>query len=454
MVTTFVCIDMLNRIDKFRNYYNNAITIDGDVDAWRIGKGQVKLRKIDDSVAQDRVDFGKVQLMIKQEVSGQTFYEPSRIKKARGIQFTVNERSAYERAREYYAFSSGLVALSTDEVSYDGVDFLVVYSSKMNHDDIGNFATESERLRRTAQFSVIDERDGKNWDANVQVCHRMALIDIYRQLDPRLAEHAQSGVHVKGTYRSKQNVKITYEVNGTVKSGHPDTSSGNGALNREVTIKAVISLPRHLRPIKVRGLVMGDDYIAWLYFDHAVDLKELKAALNEAEARLGIHPERGLFLDIRNASFISLGFYTAVDGTIIPLPKVGRLLYRLFWTVTALQGRDPRRLASGIAASFYPLYQTLPYMRKFLKYHMQVPPLDVSDCNHYYCWDEIGSRQLAAPIDWTANHLVKYGPLACLYELPPIIDGEQGAGVISDQIVDMMYRTDVADPADRLGCNA
>lgn len=445
---------MLNRISKFRNYYNNVITKDGDIEAWKIGKGQTKLRKIDDSIAQDRVEFGKVQLMIKQEVSGQTFYTPSRIKKARGIQFTVNERSAYDCAREYYGFSAALVELSQETVIYDGIEFLVVYSSKMNHDDISEFATESERLRQHSAFSVIDERDGKNWDANIQVCHRMAIIDVYNQLDERLAAHAREGVRVRGRYRSKTGTVIRYEVEGTVKSGHPDTSSGNGAINREITIQAVRSLPAAVRPIKVRGLVMGDDYIAWLYFDHAVDVHALKTELNLAEAALGIHPERGLFFDIRNASFISLGFYVAVDHSVIALPKVGRLMYRLFWTVTALQGRDPRRLASGIAASFYPLFNTLPYMRQFLRHHMQVPPLDVSDCNHYYCWHEVRLSRLTAPINWVENHLVKYGAAVCLYTLPNIFDGEQGAGLIHDPLVDIMYQIDTADPADRLGCCA
>ncbi len=423
-------------------------------DSWRVGKGLAKLKLVDDSIAEDRVEFDKVQLMVKREVTAQAFNQTPNIKKARGIQFTINERSAYGCADEYYAFSDALVQLSNEPVTYDGVKFLIKYSAKMNHAEIGTFATESEELRARYEYSVIDERDGKNWDANVQVAHREALCDVYAELSAALAQHARAGIAVVGKYRSKTGVRVRYTVKGTVKSGHPDTSSGNGALNREVTIQCVLLLPHHLRPVLVRGLVMGDDYIAWLYFDHAVDPAELKTALNHAEASLGIHPERGLFLDIRNASFISLGFYRAVDSTIIALPKIGRLFYRLFWTVTPLHGRDPKRLASGIAGAFYPLYNTLPWARKFLKYHMQVPPLDVSDCNHYYCWAEVGLDRLPAPINWTENHLVKYGPLACVYELPHCFDGQQVAGVIHDTIIDRLYAIDIADPADRLGCIA
>lgn len=438
------------QLKLLRSKFDDYMTQESD--SWRSGKGLVKLRKIDDSLAEDRSEFQKVQLMVKREVMAQAFHRAKPIKKARGIQFTTNERSAYEFAQEYYGFSAALVEVSQQTVTYGGVDFLVTYSAKMSHDEISQFASESEALRPRYACSVIDERDGINWDANIQVAHRVALIFIYAILSAALAKHASSGVSVQGKYRSKTNTKISYKVKGSVKSGHPDTSSGNGALNREISIQAIASLPAHLKPRLVRALVMGDDYIAWLYFDRPVDFRELKDALNTAERKLGIDPSRGLFSDVRCASFISLGFYIDNLGKVVALPKIGRLLYRLFWTVTPLHGRDPRRLASGIAASFYPLYCTFPPMRQFLRHHMQAPPLDVSDYNHYYLWDEIGSKRLAAPINWAANHLVKYGslPLVMSIELPDT----QTAGLIHDHIVDHMYAVDVADPSDRPGCVA
>ena len=449
-IRSFVC-RLLEGNVRFQRSFKTQFAV--HYEEWRTRKSKVKVERIEKSVAEDRVDFTRVQFMIKKEVNCQVFAEPVTIKKARGIQFAINERSAYEFVDYFDAFSSALVEESAREFYLNGIKMLLCYSAKMSHADISRFATESEQERAQYVYSLIDERDGKNWDANIQVPHREALIRVYAECGGQeFARYVSSGVHITGRFFAKGwDCSIKYEVNGTVKSGHGDTSCGNGALNREVSAQALASLPKHLRPVRVRGLIMGDDYIAWLYFSHAVDPDELSKALNEAEAQLGIHPERGLFSRIEHASFISLGFFRAHNMVdIIALPKVGRLLCRLFWTVTELRGRDPRRLASGIAASFYPLFNTMPLMREFLSHHMQVPPLDVADCNHYYEWAEIGLTRLPAPINWDENALIKYGfPFsAVVLDMP----AEQGAGFIHHPLVDRMYQVDVSDPMERKGC--
>lgn len=420
-------------------------------ESWRSRKGRAKVAKIDTSQAEDRVDFTRVKFMVKREVNAQIFGAQVTITKARGIQFAVNERSAYEYVEEFDAFSRALAIFSDREQVVDGVPFLSVYASKMSHADISAFATESERLRNRYPHSVIDERDGKNWDANIQRVHREAMCRLYGDcLGSRFADYVRSGIRVRGAFFPKGGGSVRYEVDGTVKSGHGDTSCGNGALNREISMQALRAVGPRFGLKRVRSLIMGDDYIAWLYFDRPVSWQELSRALTAEECVLGIQPVRGLFQDLRLASFISLGFYRAHDGQWVALPKVGRLFSRLFWTVTPMNGRDPRRLASGIAQSFYPLYSTWPPMREFLRHHMTVPPLGVEDCNHYYEWAEIGLRRLPAPINWAENHLVKYGMGSVLLDLE--MPAVQGAGVAHHPVVDEMYRMDVADPADRPGC--
>lgn len=422
-------------------------------ESWIARKGKSKYAGIVRSQEEDKVAFDKVKMMVKKEVSAQLFDSPSTIKKARGIQFAVNEHSAYAHVEEFDAFSRALAATSERPIKLGDLEIQIVYASKMNHADISEFATECEQTRKLYPFSIIDERDGKNWDANVQVAHREAIADLYEDcLGKQFADYVRSGINVAGVYRDKSGRCVRYEVSGTVKSGHGDTSCGNGALNREISVQSLISIAPRFGLKRCRGLVMGDDYIAWLYFDRPVDARELCMALDEAETRLGIHPVRGLFTDLRCASFISLGFYKSVQETWIALPKVGRMFCRLFWTVTALNGRDPRRLASGIAQSFYPLYSTWKPMRHFLKYHMQVPPIDVADLCPYYNWSEVCQHRLPAPINWDENHLVKYGPLAL--SLDVTLSGEQGAGLAWDVAVDHLYSTDVADPGDRSGCVA
>lgn len=388
--------------------------------------------------------------MIKQEPTTQHVTAPLAFKKPRGIQFTVNERSSYEYAMEYAAFSNALAAVSEIAEDVGGVTFEIRYSAKMNHEQIGDFVTECENLRRRYCWSCIDERDGRNWDSNIQVRHRVALCEVYDLLSSDLGKHARSGIEIRSVHRSKSGGNVQYTVCGTVKSGHPDTSSGNSALNREISMQAISNLPPHLRPRHVRGLVMGDDYIAWLYFDHPVDPVALATALSNNEQALGIDPKRGIFDDVRCASFISLGFYRSIVGTIIALPKPGRLLSRLFWTSTALQGRDPKRLAAGIAEAFMPLYNTCPFMRDFLAAHLDVPALGGRELCPGYLWSEMGLQRLPEPIDWAENHLVKYGADAALLDLREL--RHIGRALCHHPVVTHMYAIDTSDPDERRGC--
>jgi hypothetical protein len=416
---------------------------------WRRHKGVQKLAKIDASIAEDANRLDKVQMMIKKEVYAALFdgSTPPQAK-ARAIQYTVNERTNYEFAEEAHAFSHALASMTEAPYVISGVEFLVRYASEMNHEQIGDFATLAEAERGKWVYSHIDERDGKNWDANIQVPHKTALYEIYDALDPRFGAFARRGLEVKGSYK-RRNVCIKYRVRGTVKSGHFDTSSGNGFLNREISIQAILALPAHHRPSAVRALVFGDDYLAWHYFNQEVGVEEFMLELNRAERALGIEPERGIFADIRHASFISLTIYIAVDGRCVALPKIGRLLARLMWTTKPLQGRDPKALASGIAQSFWPLYRTYPPLRDFLKHHMQVAPSG-DYVGPFYQWLEHCMTRLPAPINWAENHMEKYGPIESMLDMPTLLSGPQTAALVNDPIVNMMYRIDVSDPGDRM----
>jgi hypothetical protein len=320
----------------------------------------------------------------------------------------------------------------------------------MGPGEIAEFAMESEARRAIYPCSFIDERDGKNWDANVQREHRLALAGWYRAFSPELAEQALSQIRVRGCYTAG-GVRVNYRVDGTVKSGHWDTSSGNAALNIEVTMQAIGGLPRALRPSEVRGLVMGDDLLLWLYFDRSVDPGAYAAAISAAEHRLGIHPVRGLFADVLCASFCSLGFHRTAEGRLVALPKLGRCFAKLFWTVTPLNGRDPRRMASTVAHAFYPAFHSYGPMRSFLKHHMQVPPLevDVSEALPYV----LREHQLpeCSGINWAESLIVKYGlPPDVLSDMTDILTSTP-VGVVHHPAVDIMIEQDASDPPDRRG---
>lgn len=426
-----------------------------DDESWRAKKGLVKLGLIDDSIAEERLRPEKVKYMLKLETSIQPYGGPPP-KKARAIQYTLNERTAYEFGAECWAYSKALCDASARPQKYrvDGqdVDILIRYAAGMDHKEIGEFAAESERERRKYPASWIDERDGKNWDANVQVAHREALVELYESLHPHLGHHTRKMIHVFGRWvdRNGHMVEVKYEVNGTVKSGHWDTGSGNGTLNIEISTQALLRLPRRLRPVKVRGMVLGDDYIAWLYFNQPVCPYELQAALNDAEAGLGIHPERGLFNDVCCASFISLSFAPTTNGGYVALPKVGRLFAKLFSTVTPLDGRAPKAFASSVARAFLPWYEGWKPMRVFLHHHAQATPLDrpLHELDEYKA--KFGLRLDLSAVDWTQYLTRRYNgyPLLLKLEFPE----PQSAGWARNVIVDQLIVHDTADPQERWGC--
>lgn len=420
--------------------------------SWEIGRGLAKLSKIDESIALDQREDGVVSLMLKKEVNAVSLTNPQLPSKARGIQFNVNLRTAYEFGNEQYNFCHALAEASEKPFVIGNTEFHLRYTASMTPEDLGQFAVESERERANWVDSFLDERDGKNWDANVQTAHRQALVEWYREISQTLYDVASKNIQVKGKYRNKS-FKLVYEIDGTVKSGHFDTSSGNGALNIEVTAQAIAGLPKELRPRLVRGLIMGDDLLLWLYFDIVVDPQAYLNAINQLEAKLGINPVRGLFRDVLNVSFCSLGFYHTNTG-IVAVPKLGRVFAKLFWTVTPLMGRDPARLASTIAHSFYPTYHQYRPMREFLKRHMDVAPLEVDQRTWAPSTIPYVCREFGLPrgdgVHWASGNEVKYGLCAgTLEDIGEVL--EMGPGIVQHDVVDIMLREDMSDPPDRRG---
>lgn len=426
-----------------------------DEESWQVGKGEAKKAKILESKIFDRLVPGKVNMMLKNETSIQPWGHPGP-KKARAIQYTVNERTAYEYGPQQWAFSKALIATTETTYVINDVEFTTVYTAGMDHHQIGKFASDSERERLRWAQSWIDERDGKNWDANVQFVHRCALVDLYKKLEPSLGKLTEDMVCVKGRWQNYhwQGFELIYQVWGTVKSGHWDTSCGNGALNIEVSVQAILRLPLKLRPRKVRAMVMGDDYIAWLYFDHPVDPVALRDALDAAESSFGIHPERGLFASVMHASYISLGFCYKTDGTVCATPKIGRMFAKLFSTVTPLRNRDPRRMAATIASAFLPVFNGYPPMREFLLYHLQVPPYDhetLQEMRSQFA-PSLGQLALYENIDWVRTIAEKYGEEVLGLELHFERNGQQQAAWARHPLIDLMIHIDTCDPGKRRGC--
>jgi hypothetical protein len=192
----------------------------------------------------------------------------------------------------------------------------VSFASGMNLGDVASWAEEAEaRCSKPMWY----ERDGKNWDATMRLEHFVYKIPYYAIL-PGLLGFALDCLVVDGIVVKGGHV-LRYKLDGTVKSGHNDTTLGNSIVNAGIAASALVTLG-------LRGhiIVAGDDLLAVIDGDY--DLTKLM----EAEARLGIIPKATKHDDITSASFISACFWR-IRGRILCTPKPGRLLAKLFWTV-------------------------------------------------------------------------------------------------------------------------
>ena len=91
-------------------------------DTWMVGRGKNKLEKIRKSLAEDIIRPDKVKNVLKMEKYRSLFNGRAKpAKKGRGIQFTVNEATAYVHANEYDAFSSSLAEASQMMYEIDGL---------------------------------------------------------------------------------------------------------------------------------------------------------------------------------------------------------------------------------------------------------------------------------------------------------------------------------------------
>lgn len=437
-------------------------------DRWMVGRGKSKLANIQESSQIDPVKHDQVLMMIKREKNTSMFSEPKFPKKARGIQYPKNLRTAYENAPEQTSFCHALASLyEQGPVIYGGVMFDIRYASNMNHDQIGEFVTQSENARASYGWCCIDERDGVNWDANIQVAHREHNERIYDQIDPKLAESARQARHVHGKCQARKDAecaKISYEVDGTVKSGEWDTASGNALTNIDISVEGIVLLPPNYRPAYVRMLVLGDDYLAHMYYAKRVeDPQVLCDLLSSMDAKHGIHPERGLFTDIRHASFISLAFFLTVTGRVVARPKPGRILARLFWS-TNYHPDCWRGISSEIARSILPSFFRHPLLDPWLRsvLHADVSEKERKRAGEWvkemrttewgelrsvttdYCWD----------VDWESADLFRYGLLPGSHEQTVRALKDFRIALIHSTAVDIMIKEDMCDPMDRRGCIA
>lgn len=306
--------------------------LDSDVyEGWLAKWPLSKQEAIKKSVDLDRAKPSALKTFIKREGGH------ARPKKGRLIQGYATLHAQERCAREFRCFQKALCAMF-DIGGYElrpGV--FVTFGSGLNSLDMAAWAKNA-----MARYSrpVFYERDGKNWDSTMQRKHHDIKVAFARAVSPQLADFMDASYDCVGVARfgaGMSATRLVYRLNGTVKSGHNDTSSGNSLINAIISAETFEGLG-----LRASVIVAGDDMLAVVDGDFNVD------DVVGLEGEYGIVPEANKFYDISDACFISACFLSEGDKVVF-IPILGRLLLRLWWT-TKPPGQDATDYMYGVAS--------------------------------------------------------------------------------------------------------
>lgn len=390
--------------------------------AWLAKWPATKRLLITQSLLYDRVLPWRVKAMIKRE------HYPKRPSKARAIQYHQNYATQAVYGPEYYYMQKAMTKLFHNYSLAPGID--VTIASGMSAADIGHWFTD--KIRGGACCFV--ERDGANWDSTINEHHREALVDIYAKFCPSLARFNAQCENVLGVAKFKDGVLI-YKLRGSVKSGHNDTTLGNGLLNAMIATHACVQLG-----VRASIIVAGDDLLIAAY--NPVDW----AAYAAVESSLGIRPEGCVFTDPAHVSFISGGFFRDGDAYLFG-PKPGRLLAKLWWTVKPPPARRLAQYKRGVARGLLPSMGWYPGLGDWLRRSDTAGEAVQHDKSRLFS----GGSWPTNPSDATAGFAERYGLSS--YQLVEFTDFMRSLpdepGLMVHPIVTYIVAVDLADPTER-----
>lgn len=302
-------------------------------------------------------------------------------RRARLIQYYVTLCTQERFAREIFGLQHAYAAVLQRYEVAPGLR--VTMACGMNAEALGVWMEEA--CSSVSQPHVY-ERDGRSWDSTVN--HEMHKLKCHAYAYPGirgLVDFVNECEVVRGKWRAGSQV-CRYLSNGCTKSGHNDTTLGNSLINAMITVEVAIAM-------RLRGdiMVAGDDMI----FVVEGDFDEHEFARREAE--YGILPEYRKWADPGDASFIS-GIWARDGGRLRFIPKPGRLLARLFWTMNPPGWKKRDSYMHSVVAGLRVL-SLMPVMRVLLAAHdvvgaklVKVSKRDVKfdrsepfECEAYFC---------------------------------------------------------------------
>lgn len=282
----------------------------------------------------------QVKCMVKREVG--VDYP----KKARAIQFYPN---LYTQARYGPEFTALQKAYTNYFQRRRVGNCRITIASGMDARALGNWMDEV--METYGSQAVFYERDGKNWDASMGPKHFDLRMEYYRFMPKDFRDFVVDCSCVTGSYWDT-NTRMKYKMEYTVKSGHNDTTLGNNLVNLSITYASC-------KDYECDILVAGDDLLV-------VGLGLDGKVISCSEEAMGIKPEWAVFNDPCDVSFISGVFARGPLGYKF-VPRPGRLLTKLFWTVNPPSWRQIQAYQRGICLGLLPTCGDMPVVGPWLK---------------------------------------------------------------------------------------
>lgn len=384
----------------------------------------VKQEAIAGSVRLDEVLPSRVKNMVKRE------HQSTKPKKARCIQFYKNLATQAEFGPEFTSLQKAYCkSWRRRKHGYD--DVRVTIGSAMNSKQLGDWMEDVLSDYSDPHFY---ERDGKAWDATMGPIHHKLKMRAYSKMPQPFQDFVDSCYKVRGTGVYRDGSRLVYSVDGTVKSGHNDTTLGNCIVNAMIAAEACKRLG-----LKADIIVVGDDLLVIVEGDFD------EHALAEEEAALGIKPEYRKFDDVEDVSFISGHWVTLRRGGYIFAPKLGRLLARLHWTTTPPPAKHLapylRGVYSGIAATCHslPVYSALSPVTEGSVKNVDLRKVEIYGTEQLqYCREDV--------LDWFQR---KYHcSVAQIEELEAEL-ADRSPRILRSDFIDVIETVDLNDIAER-----
>lgn len=401
---------------------------------WKDKKTVAKITSIEESVKYDAIELQKAKSFVKREVN------PDIPTKARLIQGNKNDRTAYLHPDEYRSIAHAFQNLVFVE---DGVEFDLHYTSHLNADQISDLYTlETQR----PGHKYYDERDGKNWDSTMQREHMEFESQVYELFNKEIADnHRLRSRSTTGTIRVAD-VVIKYVTCWKRLSGDWNTSVGNTIISMAICVTVILGLPAHLRPRRVCGFFLGDDYLGVYNYASQIDRFLLNRAMHDGEASMGITPVRNVFDDPLMCEYISMTAWPTHDGRIQFVPKISNMMAKLFYSVHGLCSHTAQDVQATVDA-LSPTFQGLQIMEKFLAHHKRAwrtkrPPKLFGYLKSQHFLGTVSSE--ARRVNWAFGMAWKYRlPLSIFdFDLPT----NHAAFLLRHPAIDLLYDLEHRDP--------